>query len=275
MFGYRVRDVSRLLGLPEAEVRRLAREGLVPARRGARREWRFSFQDLVLLRTAAGLRHARVPAATVRRSLRQLRRQLPAGRSLAAVQIAADGARVVARDGGAAWQPESGQLLIDFAVSEVARSVAPLLGDPAAGGPARDAEEYYQWGCDLEAGAPDQAALAYRRALALSPGHAGASLNLGRLLHERGDAAAAEALYRQAWRADAPSALAAFNLGIALEDQGRAAEAVEAYRTALRHDPALADAHFNAARLLEALGRRSEALGHLGAYRRLERTRSG
>jgi len=273
VFGYRVRDVSRLLGLAAGAVRRYAREGLVPARRGARGEWRFTFQDLVLLRAAAELGRARLPRARVRRSLLGLRRQLPAGRSLAAVQISADGTRVVARDGAAAWHPESGQLLLDFhdfRVSDLARRVGPLLragGD----GPARGADEYYQWGCDLEPGAPGEARLAYRRALELDPRHAGAALNLGRLIHEDGDAAAAEALYRQALGQGGEPGLAAFNLGIALEDQGRADEALEAYRAALREDPELSDAHFNAARLLEASGRRAEALRHLSAHRRLER----
>jgi tetratricopeptide (TPR) repeat protein len=279
MWGYRARDVARLLGLPEAEIRRYAREGFVSARRGPRGAWRFSFQDLVLLRTAAELKRARVPAARVRRSLRRLREQLPAGRSLAGVQIAADGSQVVVRDGGAAWQPESGQILIDFRVSDVARQVAPLLSEAGRGsrqgGPAHGAEEFYQWGCDLEPGAPAQALAAYRRALELEPGHAGANLNLGRLLHERGDVAGAERHYRRAMAAAGPSALAAFNLGIALEDLGRADEAIEAYRSAVLLDPGLADAHFNRARLLEARGRKAEALGHLSAYRRLERATRG
>ncbi|HET9555114.1 MAG TPA: tetratricopeptide repeat protein [Anaeromyxobacteraceae bacterium] len=269
MWGYRARDVSRLVGLAEAEVRRYAREGFVPARRGPRGEWRFAFQDLVLLRAAAGLAKARLPAARVRRALERLKAQLPAGRSLAAVHVSADGDQVVVRDGGAAWQPETGQLVIDFDVREVARRVAPLVRRASGDGPARGAEEFYEWGCDLEPGAPEEAAAAYRRALALEPRHAGAHLNLGRLLHERGDPAAAERHYRLALTAGGPTALAAFNLGIALEDQGRPDEALFAYEAALDEDPRLADAHFNAARLLEARGRKAEALRHLGAYRRL------
>ncbi|HYG67539.1 MAG TPA: tetratricopeptide repeat protein, partial [Anaeromyxobacteraceae bacterium] len=70
MWGYRTRDVAKILDLPEAEVRRFARV-LRQARDGQgvvspRRELRFSFQDLVLLKAAAGLVHAEVPAARVR-----------------------------------------------------------------------------------------------------------------------------------------------------------------------------------------------------------------
>ena len=270
MWGYRSRDVAQLLGLAEPEVRRYAREGLVPARRGARGEWRFSFQDLVLLRAAADLTRARIPAARLRRALRRLRQQLPADRSLAAVHVSAHGDQVVVRDGGTAWQPETGQLLIDFHVQDVARRVAPLVREVGLGATARGAGEFFEWGCDLEQGAPAEAVAAYRRALELDAGHAGAHLNLGRLLHERGDLASAERHYRLALAAPGQSALAAFNLGIALEDQGLPDEALRSYLLALSADPGLADAHFNAARLLEAGGRKVEALRHLGAYRKLD-----
>jgi hypothetical protein len=157
MWGYRTQDVSRMLGLPEAEVRRFARAGFVAPRRGPRNELRFSFQDLVLLRAAAGLVHARLPAARVRRALRRLKAQLPADRSLASVQVAAEGEDVVVRDGGARWHPETGKVLLDFDVSDLARKVAPLVRAAArARGPRPlDAEAWYQWGCDLEDGAPD------------------------------------------------------------------------------------------------------------------------
>jgi len=267
MWGYRTRDVARLLGVSEARVRGWARAGLVEPRRGRRGELRFRFQDLVLLRAAAGLTAARVGPGRVRRALARLRRQLPAGHELASMSIAADGRQVVVSDGRSRWQPESGQVLLDFEVRDVASRAAPLLRREPAG---LDAESWYQWGCDLEDGAPEQAREAYRRALRLDPGHAHARLNLGRLLHEAGDAAAAEAEYRGALAARPGDATALFNLGVALGDQGRSEEALEAYERALESDPGLADAHHNAAALCERIGRRAAAIRHLRACRRLE-----
>ena len=271
MWGYRSTDVARMLGLPVPEVRRLARAGFVSPMRGRRNELRFSFQDLVLLRAAAALVHAKVPASRVRRALKQLRAQLPEGRPLTGVRVAADGDRVVVQDGGARWHPETGQVLLDFGVEDLARKVAPIVRAAArARVPAPlDAESWYRWGADLEDAAPAEAKDAYRRALAHDPGHGGAHLNLGRLLHEAGDARGAEYHYRCALGSPQHRALAAFNLGVALEDQELPDEALLAYARAIEADRSLADAHFNASRLLERIGRKAEALRHLAEYRRL------
>ena len=273
MFGYTARDVARMLGVPAGRVRAWARAGFAAPRRGARGELRFSFQDLVLLRTARELSAARVPAVRVRRALQRLRAQLPAGRPLASVRIAADGDRVVVRDRRGAWRPESGQALFDFAVASLGESVAPLLREASRSTDASglDAQGWYLWGCDLEDAAPAQARKAYARALELDPGHPGANLNLGRLLHEAGDAAGAEAHYRRAARDRPEDPVAWFDLGVALEDQRRDDEALLAYARSLKADPTHADAHLNASRILERLGRRAEALRHLAAYRRLVR----
>ncbi|HVP66721.1 MAG TPA: tetratricopeptide repeat protein [Anaeromyxobacteraceae bacterium] len=264
MWGYGTRDVARLVGVSEGRVRAWVRAGVVSPRRGSRGELRFAFQDLVLLRAAAGLSDARVPARRLRRTLRRLREQLPDGRALASVAVAADGERVVVSDGRSRWHPESGQALFDFSVREVAAEVAPLLRRSPS---SLDADGWFAWACDLEDGAPAEAREAYRRALLLDPGHAGAHLNLGRLVHESGDAPAAERHYRRALETRPGDQTALFNLGVALGDQGRLEEALLAYGRALVADPGMADAHLNAARLCERLGRRAEAIRHLRAAR--------
>ena len=274
VWGYATDDVARMLELTPAQVRRLARQGFVTPRRGPRNALHFTFQDLVLLRAAAGLVHGKVPVPRIRAALKALRAQLPEGRSLAAVRVTADGRNVVVQDGGARWLPATGQVVLDFEVQDLARKVAPLVRAAARSrGPAPlDAESWYRWGCDLEDGAPKEAREAYRRALAADPDHAGAHLNLGRLLHEEGDARAAELHYRLAAPSPALSGLAHFNLGVALEDQGLNDEALLAYARAIAADPDLADAHFNASRLLERMGRKTDALRHLAAYRKLTQT---
>ncbi|HME71566.1 MAG TPA: tetratricopeptide repeat protein, partial [Myxococcota bacterium] len=150
---------------------------------------------------------------------------------------------------------------------------APIARQAAAtarrADPEPDADEWYELGCELEISSPDEARDAYRRAIELAPRHAEAHLNLGRLLHEAGHAAAAEAHYRLALDAKPHDGTAAFNLGVAFEDLGRDADAVAAYERALGSDPACADAHYNLGCLLEKMGRHTAALRHLKSYRRL------
>ncbi len=270
MWGYRTSDVARMLGLPAGRVRAFVRLGFASPRRDGR-ELRFSFHDLLLLRTARELAAARVPLRRVGRAVRSLRGKLPEGRSLSSVRICADGDRVVVRDGRGPWRPESGQGLFDFAVASVGAEVAPLLreAERAPEGEGPDAEAWYAWGCDLEDGAPAQARRAYARALELDPRHCGAHLNLGRLLHEAGDAAGAEVHYRRALEARPGDPTALFDLGVALQDQQRWDEALLAYSRSLERAPDHADAHYNAAHVLERLGYGARALRHLAAYRRL------
>lgn len=272
MKGYTTREVAEVLGLPTSRILSWTRRGLISPRRGPRGAYVFSFQDIVLLRTARELLEADVPARRVNASLRALRQQLPVGRPLSAVTISAAGDRILVRDEDAVWEPDSGQLRIDFAVSDVADATVHIARR-ALREEGRDdgmgADDWYDSAVDLEAVSVDEAIDAYGRALALDPTHSDAHLNLGRLLHEAGRVQEAEAHYRSAASADPRSARAFYNLGVALEDQGAASGAVEAYEAALRLDADLAVAHFNLSRLLEAEGRQEDAIAHLAEYKRL------
>src|SRR6266576_1457461 len=241
MKGYTSRDVAKLLGLTVAQVRGFARDGFLtpPSRsgRGTRRKLQFSFQDLVILQTAKALVAARIPTRRIRHALKQLRHQLPRGRSLAELRITAEGDRIVVSDGYTAWNPESGQTHLDFAVSDLATRAAPIARRTAQAARAAegdlDAADWYELGLELEAVEPGEARDAYRRALELDAHHADAHVNLGRLLHEQGMIEEAERHYRLALRESPDHTTAAFNLGIALEDLNQPGDAIEAYRDEL------------------------------------------
>ena len=267
--SFTVREVSAMLGLSASQIRAYATKGFLTPERGARGELRFGFQDLVILRTAGELSAARVPERRVRRVLRLLRDQLPGDHSIAGVRIAADGERVVVRDGEAMWNPESGQALFDFDISEIEARAATLAPREIRSDAELDAEGWYDVACDLEITSPADARSAYERVLELDPNHIDAHVNLGRILHEGGATAAAEKHYRRARELDARHEIAAFNHGVALEDLGRVRDAIAAYERALELDPANADAHFNLAGLYEKRGDKAAALRHLSAYRQL------
>ena len=275
MQSYSVRDIERVLRLPRSAIRSLIDVGFVTPTRGPRREYRFSFQDLIVLRAARALIQAKVSRRRIRRSLEDLRKHLPETMPLSGLSICAVGDRVVVRDGNSQYQVDSGQYVLGLDVSVedgVLRVVEKEFGpkpDEAAA-PPRNAEDWFDDALDFEEnGDVDAAINAYQQTVALDGQNVAAWINWGRLLHDRGNKREAEAVYIRAIEQCGPDSVLMFNLGVLLEDLGRTQAALEAYQAAVGEDPAFADGHYNLARLYESLGQPQHAIRHLGQYRRL------
>jgi tetratricopeptide (TPR) repeat protein len=277
---YTIRSIQEMLGLSRGVIASMIASGFVAPARGPRNEYRFTFQDVVLLRTAAELQAARIAPRRILQALRRLREKLPAELPFAGLRISAVGNDVTVKEGGSQWQADSGQLVMDFQFAPVRGSVTYLqrpASHPTAAqktAAAADAvDAAFALGEALESTDRRSAEAAYRRVLALDPDHADAYLNLGALLCEAKRCREAVALYDEALRRRPDEALLHFNRAVALEDQGRPMEALAAYNASLQLQPDLADAHYNAARLHEQLGDAKNAVRHFSAYRRLERRR--
>lgn len=274
MHPYGVRDVEKLLRLPRSTIRSLVDAGFVSPARGPRNAWRFSFQDLVVLRTARALADAQVPPKRIARSIRELRRQLPQAMPLSGLAICAVGDRVVVREGERRWQVESGQYLLALEndAAGTFRVVEPGM-PPAASAPAQAAANRAQALLSeaeaLEQQSPESAVRVYADAIAADPELVDARVNFVRLLHELGRLGEAERACRASLAACGDEPLLYYNLGVVLEDLGRAVDAAAAYEAALRIDPDLADGLYNLALLDEKLGRRRDAIRHMARYRRL------
>jgi tetratricopeptide (TPR) repeat protein len=265
---FTLRRVQAMLGLSRTIVAGLIAEGFVAPTRGRRNEWRFTFQDLMLLRTAHALQESKIPPRRILRSLARLKATLPHELPLTGLRITAIGPDVAVRDRQGQWQADSGQLLMDFDVAPVGGSVAFL--ERSASSPAGpDAAAWFERGVALEATDPAGAEAAYRQALALAPDEAEAYLNLGAMWSEAGRFAELAALSEQAVAHCPDEALVHFNHGVALDHLERLPEAVASYERSLALDPTLADAHYNLGRLREQLGDQHGALRHFSAYRRL------
>jgi tetratricopeptide (TPR) repeat protein len=273
MPSYSVRDVERVLRLSPGTTRNLIKAGFVKPARGVRREYRFSFQDLIVLRTARALIDANVPRQRIRRSLESLRRELPESLPLSGLSISAVGDHVVVRDGDSQRRVDSGQYLLGLDVSlqdGVLRVVEhPREPEPAPPPTAVADGEWFSRALALEVSDPQQALAAWRHAADEDPLDAAAWINWGRLLHEQGQIRQAAEVYQRGLAQAGPDPLLLFNQGVLLEDLGEPAAALAAYQTALEEDPDLADCHFNLARLYESLGKPQHAIRHLGQYRRL------
>lgn len=261
MDSYGVADVERLLGLSRATVRALVAAGFVHPERGPRNSLRFSFQDLIALRTAQALAQSNVPPRRITRALKELRRQVPSQMPLSGLRVATEGDRVVVREGGTRWQADSGQYLLQFEGNPTSGSLT-VIEPPAAPQPARSEER---------SGNDDDEVAAARGALAADPSDLDAHIDLGLALYDAGRLEEAHTAYLDALGTCGPDATLLFNMAVVLEDLGRIAEAMDAYRAAVSLDPAFADAHYNLALLCRQAGREQEAIRHMSQYRRLSK----
>lgn len=272
--SYTLRSIQEILGISRGVITGLIGAGFVSPTRGPRNEYRFSFQDVVLLRTAYGLQAAHISSRKILRSLQHLKSTLPAELPLTGLHITAVGNDVAVREGGAHRSAESGQLLIDFEVAPAADGATVMFLQRQPSQPVPPSEDPSAWFAHGEVVEPkdkEAAEAAYRQALALAPDYADAYMNLGALLCDEGRCEEAVELYEEALRYCPFAPAVHFNRAIALEDLGRAEEALASYETCLDLSPDLANAHFNAARLYEKSGDFQKALRHFSAYRRLNR----
>lgn len=272
MIAYTTRQTARILDVSTGRVQGFVRAGIVAPRRGDGNEYRFTFRDLLVMRTALELERSDLSRRRVNAALRALRDGLPDDQPLSSLRILAEDGDIVVDDQRARWQLSSGQTLLDFDVGFGGTDPVPLggVGFPPEG---RDAEDWFELACNLEASSPRMARELYRRALEVAPDHVDARINLGRLHHEDGELAEARRAYERALEACPDHPTAAYNLGVVLEDLGQLDDAIQAYRRAIASDPGMADAYYNLARLYDRAGDRASALRHLKSYSELTRGR--
>lgn len=230
--------MTRRFGLPTSAIRALERSGHIQ-KAGAK----YSLRDLLVLKIAGALSAAGITFNKIDAALANITPSLP-GAAITALPV---------------QTPEMTVFEAQFRTHPAKHPVAL-------------AQRHFEKALALEDVDPDGARAAYLKSLEADAHHVEARINLGRLLHLKGDHGAAEAVYRDGLTANA---LLSFNLALLMEDLERESEAILAYREALLHDPQLADAHFNLARLHERAGRKKAAFRHLLAFRRLTQVPAG
>lgn len=281
--GYSTREAAAATGLTPTRVRRVVQRGLLSPQRGAERDYRFSFQDMVLLRTVRGLLDA-LPSRRTFSVLAQLKavRQAP----LSALRLRTVGRRVAVQEAAALWDAETGQghLAFDVPPQGEVRSLgqqanggrgAPKAaaaldaGQTGEDGAELDSDEWYNIALDLEETEPDHASAAYGRALVANPDNADAHVNLGRLFQVRGDLKRATRHYQLALRTAPRHPLALYNLGTVFDELDEFDAAVGYYQRAT----SVPDAHYNLARIFDLRGDELRSLRHMREYRLLSSRR--
>jgi tetratricopeptide (TPR) repeat protein len=272
MRAYSTREVAGLVGESQQRVRAAARAGIVSPDKTSRGHFRFSFQDLALLRSAKALESRVSDTRRMWRALRAIRAALPASRPLSSIRMIAAYRRIFVRENNRSWDPESRQTLFDFATNEapVSGSLAEPRRPVATVVATHTAEYWFGRALKLDRHGADREAIdAYRKAVEIDTDHVDARINLGRLLHNAQRYADAEDCYRAALEREPGHPIAAFNLGVVLEDRGAIDAAIEHYVLTLQLDPSLPDAHYNLARLYGWRGDRERAARHLARFRAL------
>jgi tetratricopeptide (TPR) repeat protein len=255
-------EVAKLLGLSTGRLRTLDKNGVVTPSGRRRGQRAYTFQDLIALRAARDLLAKRVRLKEVARAIEGIRAALPrVTRPLAELSIASDGQRVVVKHSTGAFEPTTGQMVLDFDVRSLRDDVVKMLRPNAGRARARSAYDLYVRASQLDEdpATMEEAEALYRRAVEIDPWLAIAYTNLGNICFRRNQEAEAEKLYTKALGIDPQQPEAQYNLGYVMLERGEAAIAVDFFRGALSSDPRFADAYFNLAMAYEQTGEAEKA----------------
>lgn len=278
-----VREAAELFGVPETRLRYWAQTGIVgpSARRGGR--FFYTFLDLLSLKVAVSLIESGVSVPRVRKNLEALRTRMPqVTHPLASLRVCSDGDELVVIEDGAAVQPESGQLVMSFAIRQLTERLAkvtPLTGGalgsvaspPPLPPPPETAHGAFLSGVSaLDAGDDAVAEAFFRHALALDAHLAAAWTNLGNIVDRRGERGGAREAYVRALELDPDQPEARFNLANLHAETGELELALAEYRRVARGAPGFADVHFNLAMALLSVGAVAQARNHLSRYLELD-----
>lgn len=282
--AYSIKEVARLFSLQEARLRYWAQTGFVgpSLRRGGRAY--YTFQDLVGVKVAKELIDSGLPLQRVRKNLDALRTSLPLiERPLSRLRVCSDGDRLVVLENDIAFEPQSRQLVMSFALEQLTAEIADVLVHPAQAKPAalpaaaravphdsprKDSPYalFREGGRAEEANDGTAAESHYRRALELDPSFAAAFTNLGNVLAGRQALGEARECYEKALFLDPEQPEARYNLANLLFDLDDADSALAEYQRVVAACPEFSDAHFNLGLLCAKLGDRRSAERHLTLY---------
>ena len=288
---YSIRDVSRILALPESRLRYWQQVGFVgpTVRKGGR--FFYTFCDLVAVKTAKELTAAGISTQAIRKNVDALKKALPDDtHPTSKLRICSDGETVVALADDVAFEPLSGQLVMAFNVPSFGEHVVSVLAlprvDPGAnsdGAPSfvedtpteanggTTAYRHFVEACAAEdAGDSQRAEHLFRQALDLEPNLAAALTYLGNLVYRGGELDEARRLYERALEHDPAQPEARYNLANLYEDLGELDLAIAELRRVCISVPDFADAHYNLGIMLAQLGGAAQARTHLERYLELD-----
>lgn len=274
--AYSRKDVLRLLKIDNRQLRSWERQQLVPEL------VHYRFSDLLLLKKIAKLRAENAHPKLIKQAQHALNEWLKGvPQQHEDVQVYKDGRHVRVQIGKQKLEPESGQLIFDFAEEEIKKLLHLQPQGRKNGEEVADklrkkieADYWFERGLELEqASAPQEQVIeAYEKAVELDPRSAAAIVNLGTVFFHGHAWADAEEQYKKALGIDPNYALAHFNLGNLYDERDDSKSALHHYLEALKIHPKYADVHYNLALLYQGSRDTLNAMRHWRAYLRLDST---
>ena len=246
---YDHKEVSRLTGISESQVRYWDRADLVPHVDKQKNLLFFDFRGLVAFRTIKELYNKGMTTRKIAKCLKKLKDTLPEiDHPLTELRIEIHGRRVIIGKESLKFTPE-GQIIIDLSPEPKAPTALPV-----------DAEDLFFQALEYEdQGDLEAAQRKYNAVLAQQPDHTDALVNMGNLQHRIGSCSRAKDYYLRTLGIDPDHIEANYNLADIFEEQGELKNAILFYQKAIHEDPEFADAYFNLGRVLERMGDLVEA----------------
>lgn len=259
---FSTRTAARILAVSPERIRYWVRRQLVNPTATQGRNYRFAFNDLLVMRLTKELLTARRHLDPMLRCLARVRELVDPARSVTSLKLVNDEGRIVVSEGGIMIEAETGQLLLDFRVERPVGKIEEGFG------PARVRERFEEARRIAEQD-PLKALTIYSELVGREPGNFEAHMRLATLLEREGDLQGALRHLLGAAAIMPASAEVHVRLGVLYRKKEETQHALRSFLRAIDCDPTNVEAHRNVAELFESQGRKRDAQKHLSAIHRL------
>lgn len=259
---FSTRAAARILAVPPERIRYWVRRRFINPSVIRGRNFRFAFNDLLVMRLAKELLPSRRHLEPARRCFERVRNLVGLARPVSSLKLENLDGRIVVRDGAARFEAESGQMVFDFEQRTRPGKVEERFG-------AARARERFEEARRLAEEDPLRALTIYSDLVTREPANFEAHMRLAALLEHEGDLKGALRHYLGAASVVPANAEVHFKLGLLYRKQNENENALRSLNRALECDPTMVEAHRSLAEIYEQMGRKREAIKHLGAIHRL------
>jgi len=260
---FSTRSAARILAVSPDRIRYWVKRRLILPSATEGGQYRFAFNDLLVMRLAKELLPNRRHLETIQRCFERVRALLGPERRVTSLKLSDQDGTIVVRERGFSFEAESGQILLDFdALPRLAGTVSDGLAAKRAREMAGDAEHV----------AGDDSGLAHEMfggPLQCGPRDLRVHLETAAMMEAQGELTGALKHLLGAATIDPDNAEVYIRLGRLHRRRGETDNAIKSFLHAVECDSASLDAHRNLAELFEKMGRKRDALRHLSAVHRL------